>query len=92
MFTPAQAARAWLATKGLSAHLLIHTALEEDFANLPASGLEAVVIGDAADGFTYAALNEAFRKLLAGAAFLALHGIAVSWTRTANSAWTPAPS
>ena len=30
------------------------------------------MIGDAADGFTYAALNEAFRKLLAGAAFLAL--------------------
>ena len=72
LFTPAQAARGWLATKGLSAHLLIHTALEEDFANLPASGPEAVVIGDAADGFTYAALNEAFRKLLAGAAFLAL--------------------
>jgi HAD superfamily hydrolase (TIGR01458 family) len=58
--------------KGLSTHLLIHPALEEDFANLPASGPEAVVIGDAADGFTYAALNEAFRKLLAGAAFLAL--------------------
>ena len=72
LFTPAQAARTWLAAKGLSAHLLIHPALEEDFANLPASGLEAVVVGDAADGFTYAALNEAFRKLLAGAAFLAL--------------------
>ena len=72
LFTPAQAACAWLAAKGLSAHLLIHPALQEDFANLPASGPEAVVIGDAADGFTYAALNEAFRKLLAGAAFLAL--------------------
>ena len=31
-----------------------------------------MVIGDAADGFTYAALNAAFRKLLAGAEFLAL--------------------
>ena len=72
LFTPAQAARAWLAAKGLSPHLLIHPALQEDFANLPASETEAVVIGDAADGFTYAALNEAFRKLLAGAAFLAL--------------------
>ena len=56
----------------LSPHLLIHPALQEDFANLPASGTEAVVIGDAADGFTYAALNAAFRKLLAGAEFLAL--------------------
>jgi HAD superfamily hydrolase (TIGR01458 family) len=72
LFAPAQAACAWLAAKGLSAHLLIHPDLQEDFANLPASGPEAVVIGDAADGFTYAALNEAFRKLLAGAAFLAL--------------------
>ena len=72
LFAPAQAACAWLAAKGLSAHLLIHPALQEDFASLPASGPEAVVIGDAADGFTYAALNETFRKLLAGAAFLAL--------------------
>ena len=72
LFTPAQAARAWLAARGLSAHLLIHPALEEDFANLPASRMRGVVVGDAADGFTYAALNEAFRKLLAGAAFLAL--------------------
>jgi HAD superfamily hydrolase (TIGR01458 family) len=30
------------------------------------------VVGDAAEGFTYTALNQAFRKLLAGAKFLAL--------------------
>ena len=30
------------------------------------------MVGDAAQGFTYAALNAAFRKLLAGAEFLAL--------------------
>jgi HAD superfamily hydrolase (TIGR01458 family) len=72
LFTPAQAASAWLSARRLSPHLLIHPALQEDFANLPASETEAVVIGDAADGFTYAALNAAFRKLLAGAEFLAL--------------------
>jgi HAD superfamily hydrolase (TIGR01458 family) len=72
LFAPAQAARAWLTANGLTPHLLVHPALKEDFAGLPASGPEAVVIGDAADGFTYAALNTAFRKLLAGAAFLAL--------------------
>src|SRR5262245_35693007 len=72
LFTPAQAASAWLSPRQLSPHLLIHPALAEDFANLPASETEAVVIGDAADGFTYAALNAAFRKLLAGAEFLAL--------------------
>jgi HAD superfamily hydrolase (TIGR01458 family) len=72
LFTPAQAARLWLAARGLSAHLLIHPALAEDFAKLPASEAEAVVVGDAAEGFTYEALNGAFRKLLAGAQFLAL--------------------
>jgi len=72
LFTPAQGARAWLAAKKLAPHLLIHPALAEDFADLPTSGREAVVIGDAADGFSYAALNAAFRKLIAGAEFVAL--------------------
>jgi len=72
LFTPAQAARAWLKTKRLSPHLLIHPDLEEDFANLDGSAGEAVVVGDAAQGFTYAALNTAFRKLLDEAEFLAL--------------------
>ena len=72
LFTPAQAARAWLTARSLSPHLLIHPNLVEDFAGLGGSAGEAVVIGDAADGFTYAALNAAFRKLLAGAAFVAL--------------------
>ncbi len=72
LFTPAQAARAWLTARSLSPHLLVHPNLVEDFAGLGGSAGEAVVIGDAADGFTYAALNAAFRKLLAGAAFVAL--------------------
>ena len=32
----------------------------------------AVVIGDAGDGFTYQAMNQAFRALIAGAGFVAL--------------------
>jgi HAD superfamily hydrolase (TIGR01458 family) len=72
LFTPAQAARAWLAAKRLSPHLLIHPDLEEDFANISGAAGEAVVVGDAAQGFTYAAMNAAFRKLLEGAEFLAL--------------------
>jgi len=72
LFTPAQAARVWLATKRLSPHLLIHPDLGEDFAKFDASVGEAVVVGDAAQGFTYTALNTAFRKLLGGAEFLAL--------------------
>jgi HAD superfamily hydrolase (TIGR01458 family) len=72
LFTPAQAARAWLSARKLSPHLLIHPALAEDFVGLGGSEGEAVVVGDAAQGFTYDALNAVFRKLLAGAEFLAL--------------------
>lgn len=73
LITPAAAARAWIAARGLRPHLVVHPALEEDFAGLPAgSEGEAVVIGDAGDRFTYAALNRAFRVLEDGAPLLAL--------------------
>lgn len=72
LFMPALAARQVLERKGLSPHLLVHPALEEDFAgDWGGSGI-AVVIGDAAEGFTYAALNAAFRALEKDATFLAL--------------------
>ena len=72
VFMPAIAARAHLEARGVAPHLLVHPALEEDFAGLPAAAAKAVVVGDAADGFTYAALNRAFRALDDGAGFLAL--------------------
>lgn len=72
LFMPAIAARRYLEAQGLSPHLLVHPALEEDFAGLPEGQARAVVIGDAGEGFTYAALNAAFRALEQGAAFLAL--------------------
>lgn len=72
LFMPAIAARRVLEARRLTPRLLIHPSLEEDFAGLPDGTGTAVVIGDAADGFTYAALNQAFRSLEEGAAFLAL--------------------
>lgn len=72
LFTPAQAARDWLTARKLTPHLLVHPALLEDFAGLPPGEVEAVVVGDAAQGFSYDALNAAFRKLIEGAAFVAL--------------------
>ncbi|MGI9414685.1 MAG: TIGR01458 family HAD-type hydrolase [Hyphomicrobiales bacterium] len=72
VFTPARAARAHLEAHGLSPHLLIHPALEPDLAGLSGTEGEAVVVGDAGDGFSYAAMNAAFRKLMAGAGFIAL--------------------
>jgi HAD superfamily hydrolase (TIGR01458 family) len=72
VFMPAIAARKFLVDHGLSPHLLVHPALEEDFDNLPEGNEEAVVIGDAEEGFTYQSLNSAFRALVDGAPFIAL--------------------
>lgn len=70
--TPAQAARAWLHAMRRAPHLLIHPALAEDFQDLDDYPETAVVVGDAGAGFTYAAMNGAFRALMDGAGFLAL--------------------
>lgn len=72
VLTPAQLARRRLAEEGLAPHLLVHENLEEEFDGLTGGRGEAVVIGDAGERFTYAALNAAYRRLEAGAAFLAL--------------------
>lgn len=72
LFTPALAARQLIEKEGLEPHLLIHPALEADFANLSPGNRKAVVVGDAGRGFTYDALNAAFRVLAQGARFLAL--------------------
>ncbi len=72
LFMPALAARQYLERKGLSPHLLVHPALKEDFAGDWGAGGVAVVVGDAAEGFTFAAMNAAFRALMGGARFLAL--------------------
>jgi HAD superfamily hydrolase (TIGR01458 family) len=72
LITPATAARRMIEEQGLTPHLLVHPALAEDFADLVPGGRTAVVVGDAGDTFTYAALNRAFRALEHGAEFLAL--------------------
>jgi len=72
LFTPAAAARARLEAERRAPYLLIHPGLAEDFAGLPADGDDAVVVGDAGEGFSYDALNRAFRLVMAGAPLLAL--------------------
>jgi HAD superfamily hydrolase (TIGR01458 family) len=72
VFTPVAAARAWLNKNGYVPHLLVHPDLEEDFADCRADGPLAVVLGDAAQRFTYENMNAAFRELQNGAPFLAL--------------------
>ncbi|WP_407275923.1 TIGR01458 family HAD-type hydrolase [Halothiobacillus sp. DCM-1] len=76
LLTPARVAADRLITQQQRALLVIHHALAEDFADCPSldagSRPDAVVIGDAAEGFTYAALNHAFRALMAGASLYSL--------------------
>jgi HAD superfamily hydrolase (TIGR01458 family) len=72
LFTPAGAARDWLAARGMAPHLLVHPDLAEDFADCPRDGPLAVVVGDAGETFTYNAMNAAFRVLEEGTPLLAL--------------------
>ena len=72
LFMPAIAVRHYLEAHGLRPLLLVHPELEEDFADLPRAETQAVIIGDAAKGFTYGALNRAFRALSDGAPLIAL--------------------
>lgn len=72
LFTPGQAAKAWLAEHEASPVLLVHPKLSSEFAELPARSKHAVVVGDAGEAFTYANMNQAFRALIDGATLLAL--------------------
>ncbi|MEJ2514398.1 MAG: TIGR01458 family HAD-type hydrolase [Gammaproteobacteria bacterium] len=72
VFTAPLAVRAVLQARRLAPHLLVHPGVLPDFAHLPPAGAPAVVVGDAAEGFTYPALNSAFRKLVDGAPLLAV--------------------
>jgi len=72
IFTAPQTLVAYLRRHDLAPHLLVHPDIEEEFAGLTGASGRAVVIGDAADGFTYARLNQAFRLLLDGALLLAI--------------------
>ena len=72
IFTAPQAIRAYLQEHHLSPWLLVHQNLEAEFADLVDGPPDAVVLCDAADGFSYAALNRAFQLLQGGARLLAV--------------------
>ena len=72
LFTPGQAAKAWLDRHETSPVLLVHPNLRCEFADIPARPKRAVVVGDAGKDFTYENMNHAFRALIDGATLLAL--------------------
>ncbi|KAM9282031.1 phospholysine phosphohistidine inorganic pyrophosphate phosphatase [Cariama cristata] len=61
---PAPAACRILKERSLRPHLLVHDDLVPEFAEIDKTNPNCVVIGDAAENFTYANLNEAFRVLI----------------------------
>lgn len=72
IFTAPQAIRTYLLEHNLTPWLLVHPNIELEFADLDVGLPDAVVVCDAADGFSYAHLNQAFRLLLGGAHLLAV--------------------
>uniref|UniRef100_A0A665WN31 Phospholysine phosphohistidine inorganic pyrophosphate phosphatase n=1 Tax=Echeneis naucrates TaxID=173247 RepID=A0A665WN31_ECHNA len=63
VFSPAPAAVAVLKERGLKPHLLVYDVLPE-FDSVDKTNPNCVVIGDAAEKFSYQNLNEAFRVLI----------------------------
>ncbi|XP_075468277.1 phospholysine phosphohistidine inorganic pyrophosphate phosphatase [Ascaphus truei] len=61
---PAPAARRMLKERGLRPHLLVHDALVPEFDSVDKSEPNCVLIGDAAENFSYQNLNQAFQVLL----------------------------
>lgn len=72
LFTAPIAVHHYLIANNLSPFLLIHPDLKQDFADLVNANPNAVVIGDAAEGFSYESLNQAFRILMDGALLIAM--------------------
>jgi HAD superfamily hydrolase (TIGR01458 family) len=72
VFTGTEAVVEYLRSRNLTPYLLVHPALDSEFADLVGETPNAVVVGDAADRFTYGRLNAAFRLLLVGAPLLAI--------------------
>jgi len=73
LFSAPIAAKDYLKKNSLNPYLLIHPNLEPGFSEYKqSSDINAVLVGDAGDGFTYDKMNIAFRYIRAGAAFLAL--------------------
>uniref|UniRef100_UPI0037E76732 phospholysine phosphohistidine inorganic pyrophosphate phosphatase n=1 Tax=Semicossyphus pulcher TaxID=241346 RepID=UPI0037E76732 len=64
VFSPAPAAVAVLKERGLRPHLLVYDGLLPEFDSVDKTNPNCVVIGDAAEKFSYDNLNEAFRVLV----------------------------
>jgi HAD superfamily hydrolase (TIGR01458 family) len=69
LFTAVDAARQWLRQRGLRPYCLVHENIRGEFYDFDQRD-PAVLIADAAEGFSYASLNRAFQLCMAGAPLL----------------------
>jgi HAD superfamily hydrolase (TIGR01458 family) len=72
LYSAPAAARAWLIDHGKRPYCLVHENIRCEFADLDQDNPDAVVIGDAADGFNYENLNLAFRLCKQGAPLIGI--------------------
>ena len=72
LLTAPRASRRYIESRELRPYLLVHPALEAEFADLATGPPNAVLLGDAEDCFDYAHLNQAFRVLMEGGPLLAM--------------------
>ncbi|XP_076855956.1 phospholysine phosphohistidine inorganic pyrophosphate phosphatase isoform X2 [Brachyhypopomus gauderio] len=64
VFSPAPAVVAVLKERGLRPHLLVHDDVVPEFDSVDQDNPNCVVLGDAADNFSYQNMNSAFRVLI----------------------------
>lgn len=72
VFTAPLAAKAYCRSRGFHPYLLIHDELRPDFSDLTGEKPDAVLVADAAEGFSYQNMNRAFRLLMDGARLIAV--------------------
>jgi HAD superfamily hydrolase (TIGR01458 family) len=70
LFTAVDAARAWLQQHQLRPFCLVHENIKSEFDDFDQRDPNAVLMADAAEGFSYSNLNRAFQLCMAGAPLL----------------------
>jgi len=71
LVTAPLAAQSWIKERGLRPHALVHPAIADVFDGLGAGPPDCVVLGDAREGLTYDALNQALRTVAYGGTVVA---------------------
>ena len=72
LFTATSAARSWVIEHNKRPYCLVHKNIQSEFADLDQSNPNAVIIGDAAEGFNYKNLNRAFQLCKQGSTLIGI--------------------